>query len=265
MPNKSRITRRAALGLIGGGAVLASMETLGFTNVTGDRSVNVSTADDPDALIGLLIADQVKRRNRELLADVTNNTDTDLSITFSLDDPTQGTLYGPDGGSGNSVTFSLVAGNTKPVDIEAAVGGEIISFTITTTGDVGFEATRETEAVSGKVERAVEIERLIGFESRLNTNTWTINQRVKVTSTIDSNTLDRVEYEVTDGSGDVVGSLTHDTSGDVYEKEGNPNSPAITIEPDSGYTLQQGETYELTVTGWDNEGNFAVETRAATA
>lgn len=54
MADKNRITRRAALGLVGSGAVLLGAETFGFSNVTGTRSVNVETADNPEtALLGV--------------------------------------------------------------------------------------------------------------------------------------------------------------------------------------------------------------------
>lgn len=55
MVDGGRITRRAALGCIGSGAVLACSETFGFTNVTGTRGVIIETAANPEeALLGII-------------------------------------------------------------------------------------------------------------------------------------------------------------------------------------------------------------------
>lgn len=53
MGGKQRLTRRAALALMGGGAALAAGQTFGLTESTVDRSSDVSVADDPRALLGI--------------------------------------------------------------------------------------------------------------------------------------------------------------------------------------------------------------------
>ena len=46
---RNLVMRRSALGLMGIGAVGVASETLGFTNVTAGRGVNIGVEDDPDA------------------------------------------------------------------------------------------------------------------------------------------------------------------------------------------------------------------------
>lgn len=148
MPGKKQVTRRAALGLMAGGGLLAATETLGFSNVTAGRGVSVSTADDPNALIGLTISDPVQKNNQEPLLDIQNNTSETIDVTVSLDDCTQGTLYDSDG-SGCSVGLSIAPSTIKTVDILADVA-EIIPFTISaSSSELSFEATRETTAETG--------------------------------------------------------------------------------------------------------------------
>jgi hypothetical protein len=263
-PSRRTVLGGLGLGLAGIGGASLAIGTGAYDSVDANRTTNVSTVADPDAIVGLLIEDEVQKNTRELLADITNDTGEDLSITFSLDDPGKGTLYGPDGGSGDSVTFSLADTNTKSVDMEASVDGTI-SFTITaSSNDFEFDATRQTEAVPGNTTGAVEIKQLMHFSANANDDTWTIKD-VKAMSNVDSNELDRAEYEVADSTGDVVGTLTDSASGDTYEKTGNKNDPAITIDPNAGETVQTGETYELTLTVYDDADNFDIATRTDTA
>ena len=58
-------SRRTALGLMGIGAGLAATETLGFTNVTADRGVNVGVADDADGVLGVRADEDQNEENRE--------------------------------------------------------------------------------------------------------------------------------------------------------------------------------------------------------
>lgn len=265
MVDTGRLTRRAALGLIGGGAFTLAAETFGFTNIEASRVTNVDVADDSSALVGLLISDQVRKNNRELLANVTNNTGHDLSVTFSLVDPAQGTLYAPDGSTGDSVTFSLAADATRAVDIEAAVGGETVPFEIDAdAAGFSFRATRETEAVAGNNPGAVNVKHAKKFVARADENDWIFDN--KVTVEFLDHFGDRVEYEVTDPSGTVVGTLTHGV-GDAttYERQGTGNTPAVRIDPVDGYQVRSGTEYQVTVTGWDVQDNFDSETRTDTA
>jgi len=126
---------------VGTGLISTSLvSTNAFESVTGSRAVEATVADDPVALIGLDLADQVEKNTRQPLVTITNNTPAFLTVNVTLDDSSQGTLY--------NGSFSLAAGTTGTVEIDAAVKDQTISFNIVVTGGVGLTATRSTEAVS---------------------------------------------------------------------------------------------------------------------
>ena len=54
---RNLVTRRSALGLMGIGAVGVASETLGFTQLSADRGVNVAVADDTDAALRIGVND----------------------------------------------------------------------------------------------------------------------------------------------------------------------------------------------------------------
>ena len=77
--------------------------------------------------------------------------------------------------------------------------------------------------------------------------------------------LVEVAYEVREGStsGTVVAQKTVSFAAtNRYKPNGNP---AETITANSGYTIQSGQLYMLTVTGTDADGNFATSTVQDTA
>lgn len=53
MGNKQRLTRRAALGMMGSGAILATGETFGIASSVLDRLTKVNVTDDAQALLGI--------------------------------------------------------------------------------------------------------------------------------------------------------------------------------------------------------------------
>ncbi|WP_255151775.1 hypothetical protein [Halorarius halobius] len=262
-----KLTRRRVLGgLVGGAGVLSAVSlsnrTGAFSSATAGRSVAVSVADDPNALVGLDINGAVKKNSTDRLVTVTNDTSSDVTVTVSLDFCTQGTLYyDPAGTSGCSVSFSLAVGGSGTVDIEAAVKDTTIPFTLDVAGSgFSFTATRSTTAESGNVKGAVTVKKVKKFSANLLDNNWTV-QQVDIRDGDGDADLDRVEYEVTDSGGTVRGTQRDTASGDSYSRKKNE----VVIEPDSGYILVPGETYTLTVTGYDADGNSASVTRTDTA
>lgn len=259
------LTRRAALGLIGVGSVLSLSRTRSFSQFVAGRGANVSVADDPNAIVGLLVTDTVKRNDRETLVNVENRTGGAVDFTVSLDACTQGTLYGPNG-SGCSVSMSLADGVSKSVQIEASVKDTTVPFTVTGTAPgFGFEATRETTAVSGNSPGAIQFKKLEGFSANAGDDDWTV-KNVDVRDGDGDADLDRVEFTVADGGGTVRASRTDScgcNGGSKYSPSGNPS---IRISPDdAGYDVVGGETYKLTVRAFDTDGNSDFETRETTA
>lgn len=246
-------------GVLAAGGAASAFETGAFTSIDATRSTNISAASDPaNAFVGLQIHDPVQKNNQETLVDVENNTGQTIDVTVSLDDCTQGTLSDSDQ-SGCSVTLTLSPGVLRSVDIEASVA-ETIPFSISASSpDFSLDATRQTTAETGNVKSALRIGKVQQFRANTSQNNWTIKQ-VQVQDRDNDDDLDRVEYEITDSDGTVRATRTDSAAGGQYQQQN------ITIGPDSPlYFLVPGETYTLTVTAYDADGNFVTATRTDTA
>jgi len=254
-------SRRQVLLALGGSGLVGlganAMWTNAFASVTAARNSTINTTTGSDAYVGLEVYNPIGKNSRDPLVDVTNNFEDGASITVSLNTCTDGTLYGPDGDSGCSVSFSLSPGNTQLVEIEAAVKDTSVPFTVDAeTAFAAVSATRETYAEAGNAKGAVTIQKIKDFLADEKKDEWTIKQvHVKA-----DNELDHVEYEVRDSAGAVVASRTDEASGTQYKR----NNP--TIQPDdSGYDVPPGESYTLKVTAYDVLDNYASDTRSTTA
>lgn len=262
------LTRRRVLSGVGtllvGAGVSSAVDTVAFSATNASRSTNVSVADDPDAIVGLMVADSVKRNNQNFLVDIENGTGSPVDFTVSLNDCSQGTLDGPNG-SGCTVSFSLSPGVSTTVDIEASVKDTTIPFTITgSSTEFGFEATRETTAVSGNTAGAIQMKKLDGFNADIGNDGWTI-KNVDIRDNDGDDDLDRIEFEITDSSGTVRATRVDGcgcNGGSKYAPSGNPS---VQIVPDdSSYSVTGGETYKLTIIAYDADGNSAFATREVT-
>jgi len=233
------------------------MWTAAFSSVRATRSSVINTTADGDAYAGLNVYSPVASGKQELVVEIANNLGSDAQATVALEDGTQGTLYGPEGGQGDSVTFPLLNDSAKFVEIQASQGGVTIPFTIELDAvDTTVRATRETYAENGNAKGEVRVKKIQNFDARPRQNEWTIKQ-VQVQA--NTNPLDRVEYEIRDADGTLVASTTHAASGNKYQRKN------LSISPDAGYGVQSGETYTLQVTGYDTQGNFDSATRSVTA
>ena len=146
---RNLVTRRSALGLMGIGAVGVASETLGFTQLSADRGVNVAVADDLNAALTIEAADDSNNlgSDGEELEDGTftdevfirfeNNTDSEISVgdpTDSVDDT--GNISS---GGDFSVSEDDTSGNS-----ELDVDGPDFNFKLPGEGDfVDIEVTNE--------------------------------------------------------------------------------------------------------------------------
>lgn len=255
-----RFDRRSVLagvgsGLIGVGVISELVDTGAFSSLRGSRGVNTSLADESNALVGLDVYSPVQKNSQDPLVKVTNNTGTNTTITVSLSDCTQGTLYDPQGDSGCSVTFTLLSGNSGSVDIVASETGTIPFDVDVDSSELAFQASRATEAETGNISGAVTVDKVKKFSANPSENDWSIGQ-VRVSDGDGDNDLDRVEYEITDSNGTVRATRTDAASGKKYQEKN------INIDPDSmSYSVAPNEQYTLTVTGYDADGNFDTETK----
>jgi hypothetical protein len=93
---------------------------------------------------------------------------------------------------------------------------------------------------------------LQNFQTNPNQDRWKVN--VQVQDADGDNDLSQLKLEVTDSNGIVRGSETRSISGQQY----NPGN--VRINANSGYSVQKSETYSLTATVCDSDGNSRTQT-----
>lgn len=256
------VLRGLVASAVGGGiwTILGGADA--FTSGTVARNSSANVATDDSAILGLLIADTVKRNQRALLAEITNNGLATYTLAVSLDDPTQGTLYGPNG-SGETVTLTLDPGATGSVDIETSEKkGTTIPFTISRSApEFSFAIHRQTTAEAGNTEGLVTIDKLSPLKVDAGNDLWTVKDLAVSSEKYDLDSIDLVVEEVE--TDDIVGTLTYDDiEGQTFTRNGTGNTPGVEIEPDDdSYNVTKKTTYRLTVTAYDTDSNFDRETR----
>lgn len=124
-----------------------------YSTAAVDRGASMGVADDPDAALGLVIADNVSIDTREQLVTVTNRLGEDVTVTVSLADgsTSKGTLAVDGGETGDTVSFALATGASQQVDVdvanESAYVGDSLVFHVQADGTT-IDATaddRQTE------------------------------------------------------------------------------------------------------------------------
>lgn len=269
-PGRNGRRRRSVLaavatGVAGLGLGLNVVQPSAYTSASAGRESNVAIAGDTNgAFLGLLVSDSVQKNKQSLLVEVTNNAGRQLSMTVSLDDPSQGTLYVPND-SGSSVQLTLDASNSGSVEVETSESkGTTVPFSITHDGAaMQFDVNRETTVESGNTDGEVAIDELTRFKAASKADEWTI-KTLRASST--KYDLDEVELVVEeDGSGSVVAERTYaNIDGTEFSRDGTGSNPGVVLQPDDGgYDVSNQKTYVLTVTATDTDGNFARDTATA--
>ena len=122
--SRDLVTRRNALGLMGIGAVGVVSETLGFTNVTAGRGVDIGVSDDQDSILGIEADDS---GGATTLDD--DPFDSPLTITFSNQSSSDDVDL--------DVTISETSGDTS-LTVDATDFGDADSENIAAGGDQTF-------------------------------------------------------------------------------------------------------------------------------
>ena len=203
--NGNRYTRRAALGLIAGGVLLGVGTSGAFDQVEARRPFGIAV-DNTTALVGIVDRGPVKKNAREPMVTITNNTAETATYTITLDSCGDGTLYDPNGSSGCTVVFSLAAGNSGTVDLDATTTGTIgYSIGVDST-DVGVDTTGSVTAEAGNVAGAIRIQKPLQDQDFTAAppqgnqgNVFEVKQ-VDVRDNDSDDDLVEVAYEVRDGS-----------------------------------------------------------------
>lgn len=261
--NTSRRTFLLKAGVLGVGAVSLGQyvqSTGAFDLVTASRGVDASVASEGNGLVGIVGQGDVQKNQREAMVKFTNNSPDTVTITVSLDNPADGTLYDNEGGSGSSVTFSLPSGNLQYIDINADIQGVVPYSVSVTSASLSLNTTGSVEAVGGNANDFVRISNLQDLQANSDDqNNWTLG-KIQIQDRDGDDDLDRVEYEINDSTGTLRASRTVQISGKQYQDQD------LTFNPhDSSYDLPEGEKYTLTATGYDVDGNSSSDTVTATS
>lgn len=266
--NPSRSSDTGRRTVLKAGALVVGLGGLGqyvrstgaFDAATASRGVSISTASAGNGLVGIAGQGPVQKNQRETMVRFTNNVGEAITITVTLDSPGDGTLYDNEGGSGTSVTFTLPSGNSQLVDIDAVVKGPISYSVSAGSENLDIDTTGSVESVAGDATDFVRVSNVKDFQANSGSqNNWTLAQ-TQVEDRDGDKDLDRVEYEITDSDGTLRASQTVQVSGQQYQAKD------LTFAPDDPtYDLPAGETYTLTVTGYDVDGNADSETVTATS
>ena len=143
MGGKQRLTRRAALTLMGSGAVLAAGKTFGFTEATTDRSSSVSVADDSQAALGI---DRLPPNQFNTVA-LTNNTTTPMALSATAASGVTRVVTPSD------APLTLAAGETRRVAF--STDGATTNDTLELTGTI---TQNGEQTVVVDLDRAIEID-----------------------------------------------------------------------------------------------------------
>lgn len=206
----------------------------------------------------------VQFNQRDPLIEITNNHSETVTVTVSLSNGSDGTLYDNIDESGNSVTFSLAVGDAQWVDIEPAVTGTIVYSVSSSTPQFSFSSTESTDSQSGGNSGAVVIRKPSAdnhFQADLSKDRWTI-KNIDVRDGDGDNDLDHIELVVREGgvSGTKVATDTINIPKGSSDKYAPKGSPDVTIKPDDNkYNLKSNTLYNLSFQAFDADGNFAAE------
>ena len=144
-----KYSRRSAIGLMGVGGGLAATETLGFTNLTADRGVNIGVADDlnSDLIIEASDDDDFDNETGELGDTVyaenvfirfEHNAGTDVSI-----DSEDGSISGRN--ETESGDFTVSSSDTSS-EADLSISDPKFSFNLPEEGDfVTIEVTNDSD------------------------------------------------------------------------------------------------------------------------
>lgn len=126
---KRKLTRRTALGMIAGGAVLTASGTVAFTDISGSRKAGVDVADDATAFFSI---ENALDPNQTPL--FTNLTNANMEVTLSSNDNIE---FDPDG-NGNfdePVTFPIASGDSEDVKLSGSDDKAIVDIFVNLTKD----------------------------------------------------------------------------------------------------------------------------------
>lgn len=124
---RDKMTRRTALGMIAGGAVLTASGTVAFTDISGSRTTSVDVADDATAYFS--IENALDPSQPPLFTNLTN---ANMEVTLSSSDNIQFDVNG-NGNFAAPVTFSIASGNSEDVELSGSDDTAIVDIFVNLT------------------------------------------------------------------------------------------------------------------------------------
>jgi hypothetical protein len=209
---------------------------------------------DSVALVGLAVENRVADLNQDPVAEFTYSPaspTTADTVTFdaaNADDP-DGSVTAYEWDFTDDGTYEATG---RTATHSYATSGSDTAVLRVTDDSGETNTTTRVVAVSGVSNdpSAIQFSNFQGFAADSVANEFTLNQ-IQVQDSDGDNDLDRIEYEVTDSNGNVVATQTVNNIGPAqYQPSG---TPAVTL---TGSSVQEGETYTLTGTAYDSDGNF---------
>lgn len=153
------LTRRAAVALIAGGAVLGAQQTFGISSISGNRLTDVSVADDDAAMLS------ISGQTAEETPVFTNRANVAMDIALTSDEDSAEFDIDGTGNYEEEANFELTGGESREVEINAEAeeilvhvsgtfGGGSISldrwFEIPQAGQIDVTASVEATGGSGQ-------------------------------------------------------------------------------------------------------------------
>ncbi|WP_436924051.1 RICIN domain-containing protein [Halosimplex amylolyticum] len=189
MGKRRTTSRRAALGLIGSGALVVASRTFAATNLSVSRPADMSVVSDPNAYLGI---DGIGTSPGDEIS-VVNNTDATLEVTV-----TTSNFRIESGGSDTEWTFQLAAGSSQTVQFspdgansdDVQFEGDLLDGS-TETGRIEFSRTIEIPPEDGQTYRIENVHSGLSLGAVF---AWEINNGVEI--------YYNVEQETYDGSND---------------------------------------------------------------
>jgi len=190
----------------------------------------------------------------------TNPSGQDLQVSFDSDEGLSAISVTITDSDGNPVTtldetdFTGSGSGTYTATYTVSLSGEYTATLDTAADAAGNDgASGETSTVLVNDPSAIQFNNFAGFEADSVNDEFTL-QQLDVQDADNDDDLDRVEYVVTDSNGNVVATRTDSPiPSDQYQPT---NQGPITITPNTGETVAEGETYTLTLTVYDADENF---------
>jgi hypothetical protein len=165
-------------------------------------------------------------------------------LTFSPDDSSYDLPEGEE--------YTLTA---TGYDVDGNSSSDTVTATSVGTGGPGGSCT----IGSNTNPSTIQFSDLQNFTTNKGADRWTIGQ-VQVQDADGDNDLNKLKFEIADSGGSVRATETISISGQQYQDQNlklNPDDPS--------YDVPKGETYTLTATVCDADGNSNTETRQSTA